>query len=74
MEVFPNPASQTIHIKGIDMLLNKANYTLTDLNKKIIKQGKPDAETIELSDITKGIYKSSLKTNKGIINKKIVVE
>ena len=72
--IFPNPASQTIQIKGIDLLLNKANYQLTDLNGKTIKQGKLDAETIDISRLPKGIYMLSLYTDEGIINEKIVVE
>jgi hypothetical protein len=72
--VFPNPASQTIQIKGIDMLLNKANYKLTDLNGKIIKQVKLESETIDISELPKGIYMLSLNTGEGIITEKIVVE
>jgi hypothetical protein len=71
---FPNPTTQTIQIKGIDMLLNKANYTLTDLNGKTIKQGRLDAETIDISGLYKGIYMLSLHTSEEKITKKIVIE
>ena len=74
LQIFPNPASQTIQIKGIDMLLNKTSYKLTDLNGKTIKQGKLDAETIDISGLHKGVYMLRLNTSEGIITEKIVVE
>jgi hypothetical protein len=74
IEVFPNPTSQTIQIKGIDNLFNKANYKLTDLNGKTIKQGKLKSETIDISELPKGIYILSLQTNEVVLTEKIVIE
>lgn len=74
IRVFPNPASQTIQIKGIDMQLREANYQLIDLTGKTIKQGKLNAETIDISALPKGIYMLSLNTNEGVLTEKIVIE
>jgi len=74
IQIFPNPTSQTIQINGIDRLLNKASYKLINLNGKTIKQGKLNSETIDVSELPKGIYMLSLNSNEGIINKKIVIE
>jgi len=54
--------------------MNKANYQLCDLTGKTIKQGKLNSETIDISELPKGIYLLSLNTNKGIITKKVVIE
>jgi len=56
------------------MLLSEANYKLIDLTGKTIKQGKLDSETIDISELPKGIYMFSLHTNKGIITEKIIIE
>jgi hypothetical protein len=74
LQIFPNPASKTIQIKGIENLLNKSTYHLTDINGKTIKQGKLDAESIDISALPKGFYLFGLNTHKGIITEKIVVE
>ena len=72
--IYPNPATQTIQIKGIDIFSNKANYQLTDLNGKTIMQGRMDSETIDISGFPKGIYLLSLDTGKEIIFEKIMIE
>lgn len=74
LKLFPNPTSQTIQIMGIDKLLNKANYALTDLNGKTIKQGKLKSETIDISGLPKRINMLSLYTSEDIITEKIVIE
>jgi hypothetical protein len=74
LRLFPNPTSQTIQIKGINNLLNKANCLLTNLNEKTIKQGKLESETIDISGLPKGICMLSLHTSEDIITEKIVIE
>ncbi len=74
IKIFPNPVSQTIQIKGIDMQLNNAYYELTDINGKTIKQGKLNSETIDVSELHKGIFMLNLITREGMVSEKIVIK
>ena len=74
LTIFPNPANQTIQILGIDMQLDNTYYELTDINGKTLKHGKLVAETIDISELHKGIFMLSLYFKSGTISKKIAIE
>lgn len=73
IEVFPNPAQHIIKIKINDFGSEIPNYQIINLNGKIIKQGKLDFETINISGLKNGIYLLRIKTSEEFISKKIVI-
>jgi len=69
--LFPNPANGEIHIKNYIPAQIKG-YTVMDISGKSIKQGKLHSNTIDVSEMNKGIYIIKLKTNSGLIIDKII--
>lgn len=72
--LYPNPFEDVIYIKG---LLDKANYQvkITDMNGKLIKidyQINTDNASIDLRNLTKGIYTVTISSNDKIENVKII--
>lgn len=51
--IYPNPASDYIHLENI---INAENYTIKDMAGRLIKQGSIKAETINISTLPKGNY------------------
>ncbi len=68
--VFPNPTNGLIHIKSNHLfeILEITLYNTLGTNIKINLTN----ESIDLSDISSGIYFLRLKTSKGMITKKIM--
>lgn len=62
-----------IKIKINDFGSEIPNYQIINLNGKIIKQGKLDFETINISGLNNGIYLLRIKTSEEFISKKIVI-
>lgn len=73
IDVFPNPSKGIITISSKSNLIN--NWILFDLNGKLIKKGSLNSnqETINLSELPKGIYNLKLVSNRNVLNKKIVI-
>ena len=73
--VYPNPAHTSINIK-LDRLLDKGVIVVTDLFGKQFKkmQASIGVNTINISDLSKGVYIVSLITVNGLQTQKIIVE
>ena len=71
--VFPNPASNILHIDKIDNSIQINSITIFDLIGKIIYEEK-EVQSIDLTNFVKGVYSLKIKTNTGeTFNKKIIV-
>lgn len=68
--MYPNPVDDLLSINFI----NDAYYTLINLNGQIVIQGNltRGESTIDLSNITSGIYFLKVKTEEGIVTKKLI--
>lgn len=73
--VYPNPAHTSINIK-LDRLLDKGVIVVTDLYGKQYKKNQASigVNTINISDLSKGVYIVSLSTVNGLQTQKIIVE
>ena len=73
--VYPNPASEVLHISGV---AGNARYTLSGIDGKVLKRGKLEAGTethsVALPSLKQGIYLLQLTTEKGSITRKIMKE
>ena len=71
--LYPNPADNMIFIdfKGS---INNVFYEIFEITGKNIKQGRLESDMINITGINKGFYTLHLRTDKGLISKKIVIE
>ena len=70
VRVYPNPASSTIHIDGLD---NGASINLYDITGRMVMHSTFTGE-LSVSQLTSGLYLLNITTTDGIvINKKIMV-
>lgn len=70
VRVYPNPASSTIHIDGLD---NGASINLYDITGRMVIHSTFTGE-LSVSQLTSGLYLLNITTTDGIvINKKIMV-
>jgi PKD repeat protein len=69
--LFPNPVSSTFTISSTDKI---ESVILFDVLGKLVnsKQVIANSTTIDLSSVSKGIYFVEIKTEKGIVRKKVV--
>lgn len=73
INLFPNPASNILYLTVQDVKVNE--LTITDFSGKIVRTYQYSNQAlydINVSDLEKGFYLVSLKTNEGIITKKFV--
>jgi predicted outer membrane repeat protein len=69
--LYPNPASDFLHIININ---NQANYTIADLTGKLILNGKINDKKINVSNLQKGLYFISIEYEGKIITEKIILK
>jgi len=75
--VYPNPATSQLTIDlGISASLNGQNQIITilDVTGKTVKTIITNNNTIDVSNLVKGIYFLQVQTEKGIINSKFIKE
>lgn len=74
VQVYPNPASQSINIKNSSETIQIEFSEIIDQYGKLIATQTlhEDNAQINISNITPGLYFVRLHTNMGIINKKFV--
>ncbi len=73
IKLFPNPASDFIKIETKEIQLE--NYSIVNVIGKTIENGVLSAdETIQVNNLTKGLYFIRFKTDKGMITKRFVVK
>ena len=67
-KMYPNPASELLTIR----LNQDANYLLMNVNDQVFKKGKitNKENTIDVSNLSSGIYFLKFKTDKGVLTKK----
>lgn len=71
ISVFPNPTTGTLHINGMESALSIEVYNL--MGNKIFQQNKgilPEA-SIDLSNVIPGVYILIIKTENGMVHRKI---
>ena len=72
-KVFPIPTTYNVTITSESN--EKINATLSDLNGREVKRFEfSNSTTLNLSDLDKGIYLLNLKTEKGSVTKKIIID
>ena len=74
IEVFPNPTSGKVTIKGLN-LWNDASITLYDLNGRIISKqitGSDNSATVDLSNLQPGMYIVTIVNDSVTYSEKIV--
>lgn len=69
--VFPNPTNGNFTIKLSNNLKFINVFVFNTLGKKVLTS---NTSNIDISSFSKGIYFTKIKTNKGFINKKIIVK
>lgn len=73
IDIFPNPASEQIQIRAEEMIIEDIimlNITGQVVRSKNVEQAQT---TLNVSDLPTGIYTIMIKTNEGILNKKVSV-
>lgn len=73
VNVYPNPAQNTINIKGTSLGFNA--ITITDANGRAVKTLKVDTTTetqMNISDLAPGVYFMAISSESGSVTKKIV--
>ena len=65
LEVYPNPTSGMLYIKGLDKLNNITSIELTDNKGALIKKIGIKEEEIDLSNLSTGIYFLQIKHANG---------
>ena len=70
--IYPNPASGQISILNTkDFSINKVN--IVDVNGRIVQEFTSDFSSLNISNLTKGMYLISIETDSTTINKKIII-
>ena len=76
--VYPNPVSDVLNIKGLEVENNDVFYSIYDIYGKIIKQGNILLNAlIELTYISKGLYFIQLfnqKTNQPLLTQSVIIQ
>lgn len=63
--IYPNPSIDNINIKNFNY--NNFNYNIYNFEARLIRQGKADIKTINISDLPSGLYILEVE-NDGIVN------
>ena len=71
LEVYPNPASDVLHIKNLPS--ENVDYTIFDVLGRMVAAGSTDG-TISVADLEKGIYVLQIKGEKQMETAKFVVK
>lgn len=73
--IYPNPATSFINI-GLPESIQQADLVIFDLHGRVIftKKALNPIETIDLSDVARGVYQLELRTGNTSLSHKIVVE
>ncbi len=70
IHLFPNPAINSVHVSGTKSF-RKANYTITDLNGRVLKKGSlPDQENeLSVQSFSEGLYLLKIESTEIYIHK-----
>lgn len=73
LKLFPNPSSGMVYFERLDSEIKQIQ--ITDISGKIIKEIVNLSEKfLDLSHLQEGLYFITIQTDKGILNKKIVIK
>lgn len=70
LSIYPNPAKDEVHIQIAETIQNVTIYTTTGQMVKAQKQ----AETLQVSDLSAGIYFMQIETDKGTYIEKLIIK
>lgn len=73
IKVFPNPAKSIIKLEVLQEFLIK-KIQLYTIQGKLVKSYKKTARELNICDIASGNYILKIKTDKGVVTKKIIIE
>ena len=68
--VYPNPATTKLSIDNVELKIS--SIMIIDLTGKTVKTVIPANNTIDVSNLIKGIYFLQVQTEKGVINRKFI--
>jgi len=68
LKMYPNPFSSGFKIEG----QGQFSYSISDLRGAVLETGHVQNEEIIGTELSSGIYMLSVKTNEGVVNRKIV--
>ncbi len=72
-KLFPNPTTGLLRLTGLES--NSYKYIIYDLSGRVLRQGMvTDNETIQVGELSSGMYILSVKSGKGSGTRKFVVE
>jgi hypothetical protein len=73
VKVYPNPAKSVLYIEGIDS--EKIVCNLFDVNGNVVKDVvlTKGIHTLNLSEISEGVYNLSISSNNRVVNRRIVI-
>jgi len=72
--IYPNPAKHIVHVSLTGSNQEPIQFKISDIQGKVVKKGELTSETIDISQLTNGIYILQLETGKEIVRNKIVIE
>jgi hypothetical protein len=75
LEIFPNPAQDLLNVKANNAILN--SIAIYNINGQLVQQSlelNSDQQSIDISILSEGVYMIQVLTDKGLINRKIVVK
>ena len=72
LTIYPNPVTNQLSLNNGELKIE--SILILDITGKTVKTIKGNVKTIDVADLTKGIYFIQIQTEKGLINKKFIKE
>ncbi len=74
VNIYPNPTKDVLNVE-LGVLNEKTTLVITDMLGNDVKQMPFNAQhvTLNISDLSEGVYNLSLQSNEGVVNKRLVV-
>ena len=75
VNIYPNPTKDVLNVE-CEMVNEKTTLTLADMMGNTVKQMPFTTQhlTLNITDLSEGVYNLSIKTNEGVLTKKVVVQ
>lgn len=70
MQIYPNPSSDIIYMISAHLIIEKV--VLYNLEGKLLSEKNTTANTVNVSDLAKGIYFIEVHTSKGVLTEKFI--
>ncbi|QQS50147.1 MAG: MBL fold metallo-hydrolase [Bacteroidota bacterium] len=74
IQVFPNPASNTIHIKSTNPEIQIDSYQLIDMSGRMVMHNNLDSDVIDIAEIKSGVYMLNLISGSEIYREVVLIE